>query len=259
MSHSTAFQPPLATIAEMATHPAWTATISVSDGTVTFIPYRYHLPLGSPRGAFGFPYKKKIRIMWDDTEQKYMWRTPTKVGRRNPRPETTSEIRSQLQEAFEEGIVEVDESRFPVRDLSRPVVDRLTDEYPSYYHALQASRGKLQEIDGMGKKRLRYLKEGHAGTGRHHPEWCWLTRCPKCDEEWWSPQDHDTDEDDPTVPEKPTLELLRERVYCPICMHTDIPAGYFTGPYPFTEDVVNQTHTVTEYTSENNSDLSNYT
>lgn len=242
MPQSMTHQLPLATLADMATHPMWTATTDHTNQTVTFQAYVHHHPVGCPRETFGRPFQTTIEVVWNDTKNCYMYTSPAKY-RHQQFPRDRYELQDALTTEFEKSQKTMERDQFPRRKLTSSIVSKLQEKYSTYYNVLTTPPAQLDAIHGIGATRLEYLKDGVQSPQRNHPQWCWLSRCPECTEEWWSTQ-HTTDHATETISEKPSLDPLQEKMYCPNCLHAEIPSGYFTGPYPFT------TETLASYTGD---------
>lgn len=240
------YRPQPAAVANMASHHAWTPSYDTTNETVTITPYVLHHPTNVPKDTFYTPSHQSIHISWDNDDHHYTIRSPANPSIR-PLPENRQQLRQSIRETLEASLHELHRRRYPSKSLSTPIVEKLADRYESYYQALTAPRTQLETIDGLGETRIDYLKNGVKGDQNREPNWCWLTRCPTCDEEWWSPQFNTTQYHRP-IDEEPPLEPLVQKMYCPNCQHYDIPESYFSGPHPFITETLETHH---EQTTEN--------
>lgn len=242
MTQTTVYQPPLASIADLESlHFAWTSSYTLSKGVVTFKPYAAQHPIDAPVGVFETSVTRKIKLRCEDSNDRYILNRPMNHKQQSI-PQDRVAIREKMKEVFQESYRNIQGSRYPHRRLSTPVKNRLNEKYDSYYAAISAPRTELRTVEGVGEKRCERLKSGKGYSPKYNPEWCWLSRCPECGEEWWSPQRSPSSDEEA---EKPSVETLQEKVYCPVCTHDSIPEGYLTGPYKFTEETIDRYRGVT--------------
>lgn len=229
-------------------HPQfYTHDLNENDLELTYTAYRGHHPLNTTTNTYRkLPYDTETVRWSDDSNPEQLTDDPDKLilakkgyiseNYSDGTPTVLANI-DKIESEFPDFLDQLSTNYNVLQFLgfsgnngmvSRDTQEALHEQFGTYYNALKASPEELKQVTGMAERRSEYFLNPD-NTPSDKPNWAALTHCPVCDEQFWSTIDEEN---------KPSIDSIQHRTYCPVCDHAPIPTSHIMDPVEFTDENV---------------------